>query len=236
MVQHSKRMRTALEQIDPNGSYQISEAIEILKKYPKAKFDETVELVFRLGVDPRHSDQVVRSTVVLPHGVGKKIRVLVFAEGEAAQQAKDAGADYVGYDDLINKIQKESWFDFDAAVATPESMRDIGRLGKVLGPRGLMPTPKTGTVTKDVASAVNELKAGKIDFRVDKAANLHTIVGKMSFPADKLKDNAKAVYDAVMKAKPASAKGVYMKSCTITSTMGPGIPVDIKSFAETAQL
>jgi large subunit ribosomal protein L1 len=227
-------MKSAYEVVGQPGPYTLPDALALLKKCPKAKFNETVELVFRLGVDPRHSDQVVRSTVVLPHGVGKTIRVLVFAQGDSAEQAKEAGADFVGYDDLIDKIQKEGWFDFDAAVATPESMRDIGRLGKVLGPRGLMPTPKTGTVTKDVAGAVKELKAGKIEFRVDKAANLHTIIGKISFDNNKLFDNAKAVYDAVVKAKPASAKGVYMKTCTLTSTMGPGIPVDLKTFAETA--
>ena len=234
MATHSKRIKKAHEMVDIDKSYPLHDALALMKKCPKAKFDETVELVFRLGVDPRHSDQVVRSTVVLPHGVGKTIRVLVFAQGESAEQAKEAGADYVGYDDLIEKIQKDGWFDFDAAVATPESMRDIGRLGKVLGPRGLMPTPKTGTVTKDVASAVQELKAGKIDFRVDKAANLHTIIGKMSFAENKLYDNAKAVYEAVLKAKPAGAKGVYMKNCTLSSTMGPGVSVDIKTFAETA--
>ncbi|MCD6460804.1 50S ribosomal protein L1, partial [bacterium] len=211
--------------------YNINDAVSLLKQFPKAKFDETVELIFRLGVDPRHSDQVVRSTVVLPHGVGKTIKVIVFAQGDNAQRAKDAGADYVGYEDLIEKV-KGGWLDFDAAVTTPDSMRDVGKLGKILGPRGLMPTPKGGTVTKDVAAAVTELKAGKIEFKVDKAANIHVPVGKMSFNEDKILGNTKAVYDAVQKAKPASAKGVYIKTCTLTSTMNPGIKIDIKSFSE----
>ncbi len=233
MATHSKRYRDAAKLVDPNKLYALKDAVQILKKMPKAKFDETVELIFRLGVDPRHSDQVVRSTVVLPHGVGKKIRVLVFAQGDAAEKAKAAGADFVGYEDMIEKV-KGGWVDFDAAVATPDSMRDIGKLGKVLGPRGLMPTPKTGTVTQDVASAVKELKAGKIDFRVDKAANIHAPIGKLSFPEQNIVGNAVALYDAVVKAKPASAKGVYIKNCSITSTMNPGVRLDIKSFSDKA--
>lgn len=231
MAVQSKRYTEALQLVDKNTQYALKDAIGILKKMPKAKFDETVELAFRLGVDPRHSDQAVRSTVVLPHGVGKKVTVLVFAKGESADQAKEAGADFVGYDDLIQKIQG-GWTGFDAAVATPDSMRDIGRLGKILGPRGLMPTPKTGTVTQDVAGAVKELKAGKIDFRVDKAANLQAPVGKLSFAAQNIAENAAALFDAVMRAKPSSAKGIYMKACTISSTMSPGIKLDLKSFSD----
>ncbi|MCP5461866.1 MAG: 50S ribosomal protein L1 [bacterium] len=229
MAKRSKRYQEAVKLVDSTNEYSLKEAIHILKKFPKPKFDETVEIAFRLGVDPRHSDQAVRSTVVLPHGVGKKVRVLAFAKGELAQQAKDAGADFVGFEDMIDKIQK-GWLDFDAAVATPDSMRDIAKLGRVLGPRGLMPTPKTGTVTNDIVSAVKDLKAGKIDFKVDKAANVHTVVGKMSFSENNLFENAVSVYDAIIKAKPATAKGVYMKGCSLTSTMNPGLKIDLKSF------
>ncbi|MEW6534928.1 MAG: 50S ribosomal protein L1 [Candidatus Auribacterota bacterium] len=231
MAKHSKRYNESAKLVDYEKLYSIQEAVNILKKMPKAKFDETVELVFRLGVDPRHSDQAVRSTVVLPHGVGKKVRVLVFAKGETAEKAKEAGADFVGYDDLIAKIQG-GWTDFDAAVATPDAMRDIGKLGKVLGPRGLMPTPKTGTVTPDVLGAVKELKAGKIDFRVDKAANLQAPIGKVSFPEKNIVENAVALFNAVQKAKPSSAKGLYMKTCCLTATMSPGIHIDMKSFSD----
>lgn len=231
MTTRSKRYRTAAEMVENLKLYPLKDAVQILKKFPKAKFDETVEIAFRLGVDPRHSDQVVRSTVVLPHGVGKKIRVLVFAQGETAEKAKAAGADFVGYDELIEKV-KGGWLDFDAAVATPDAMRDIGKLGKVLGPRGLMPTPKTGTVTQDVAGAVKELKAGKIEFRVDKAANLHAPIGKLSFPEASIVDNATALFAAVIKAKPASAKGIYIRNCVLSSTMNPGLKIDIKTFGE----
>jgi len=217
--------------VDKNKVYHIKEAVSILKKFPKAKFDETVEMAFRLGVDPRHSDQAVRSTVVLPHGIGKKVRVLVIAKGDLAEKAKEAGADFVGYDDLMEKI-KNGWLDFDATVATPDAMRDLGRLGKVLGPRGLMPTPKTGTVTNDVASVVKELKAGKIEFKVDKAANVHAPIGKVSFAEEKIVDNARALYDAILRAKPSTAKGVYVQNCSLTSTMNPGMQIDLKSFAE----
>lgn len=231
MAKPSKRYLEAAKLVDPINEYSLKEAVQILKKFPKPKFDETVEITFRLGVDPRHSDQAVRSTVVLPHGVGKKVRVLAFAKGELAEQAKEAGADYVGYEEFIEKIQK-GWLDFDAAVATPDSMRDIGKLGRVLGPRGLMPTPKTGTVTNDIVGAVQDLKAGKIDFKVDKAANVHTVVGKISFPENNLFENAVSVYEAVVKAKPATAKGLYMKSCSLSSTMNPGLKIDLKSFTE----
>ncbi|MCB1195286.1 50S ribosomal protein L1 [bacterium] len=229
MAKRSKRYQEAVKLVDSTNEYSLKEAIHILKKFPKPKFDEKYKIAFRLGVDPRHSDQAVRSTVVLPHGVGKKVRVLAFAKGELAQQAKDAGADFVGFEDMIDKIQK-GWLDFDAAVATPDSMRDIAKLGRVLGPRGLMPTPKTGTVTNDIVSAVKDLKAGKIDFKVDKAANVHTVVGKMSFSENNLFENAVSVYDAIIKAKPATAKGVYMKGCSLTSTMNPGLKIDLKSF------
>ena len=231
MAKRSKRYQEAEKLVEQNKEYSIKEAVQIIKKFPKPNFDETVEISFRLGVDPRHSDQAVRSTVVLPHGVGKKVRLLVFAKGELAEKAKEAGADYVGYEDLIDKIQK-GWLDFDSAVATPDSMRDIGKLGRVLGPRGLMPTPKTGTVTNDVVGAVTELKAGKVDFRVDKAANIHTVVGKVSFPEQNIVENAIAVFNAVVKAKPSAAKGLYMRSCFIGGTMNPGIKIDVKSFTE----
>lgn len=231
MAKHSKRYEQASKMVDKNKVYHIKEAVSILKKFPKAKFDETVEMAFRLGVDPRHSDQAVRSTVVLPHGIGKKVRVLVIAKGDLAEKAKEAGADFVGYDDLMEKI-KNGWLDFDATVATPDAMRDLGRLGKVLGPRGLMPTPKTGTVTNDVASVVKELKAGKIEFKVDKAANVHAPIGKVSFAEEKIVDNARALYDAILRAKPSTAKGVYVQNCSLTSTMNPGMQIDLKSFAE----
>ncbi len=233
MAKHSKRYEQASKMVEKNKAYTIKEAVSILKKFPKAKFDETVEVAFRLGVDPRHSDQAVRSTVVLPHGIGKKVRVLVFAKGDNAEKAKEAGADYVGYDDLMDKI-KNGWLDFDSAVATPDAMRDLGKLGKILGPRGLMPTPKTGTVTNDVGSVVKELKAGKIEFKVDKAANVHAPIGKVSFAEDKIVDNARALYEAIVKAKPSTAKGIYIQNCSLTSTMNPGMQIDIKSFSETA--
>lgn len=231
MAIRSRRYNESVKTVDSDTAYSIREAVGKLKKFKQPKFDQTVDIVFILGVDPRHSDQAVRGTVMLPHGVGKKVRVLVFAKGEDAEKAKEAGADFVGYDDLIEKV-KGGWLDFDAAVATPDSMRDIGKLGRVLGPRGLMPTPKSGTVTKDVFSAVTELKAGKIDFRVDKAANVHVPIGKVSFSEPKIVDNAVAVYQAVMKAKPATAKGLYMKGCSLSATMSPGMKIDASSFNE----
>ncbi len=231
MAIRSKRYNESVKILDSDSVYSIRDAVAKLKKFKQPKFDQTVDMVFRLGVDPRHSDQAVRGTVMLPHGVGKKVRVLVFAKGADAEKAKEAGADFVGYDDLIEKV-KGGWLEFDAAVATPDAMRDIGKLGRVLGPRGLMPTPKSGTVTKDVVSAVTELKAGKIDFRVDKAANVHVPIGKVSFAEPKIVDNAVAVYQAIMKAKPATAKGVYMKGCSLSATMSPGIKIDANSFKE----
>lgn len=205
--------------------YKLGEAAEAIKKAHYVKFDETVDLVINLGVDPKHSDQMVRGTVVLPHGLGKSKRVLVIATGEKVKEAQDAGADFVGGDDVVQKIQ-EGWTDFDAVIATPDMMRSAGRLGKVLGPRGLMPNPKTGTVTFEVAQAVKEIKAGKVEFRVDKAGIIHSPIGKISFDAAKLADNAHALLSAVVKAKPSAAKGKYVKKVTLTSTMGPGIPID----------
>ena len=205
--------------------YKIGEASEVIKKTHFVKFDETVELVVNLGVDPKHSDQMVRGTVVLPHGLGKTKRVLVIATGEKVREAQEAGADFVGGEDMVQKIQ-EGWTDFDAVIATPDMMRSAGRLGKVLGPRGLMPNPKTGTVTFEVAQAVKEIKAGKVEFRVDKQGIIHSPIGKISFDAAKLAENAHALIGAILKAKPASAKGKYVKKVTLTSTMGPGILID----------
>jgi len=205
--------------------YPLSEAAAVLKKAKFSKFDETVELVVNLGVDPKHSDQVVRGTVVLPNGLGKSKRVLVLAGGEKVREAQDAGADFVGGDDMVQKIM-EGWTDYDAVIATPDMMKSAGKLGKVLGPRGLMPNPKTGTVTFEVAKAVKEVKAGKVEFRVDKAGIVHSPIGKISFEADKLAGNASALLAAIQKAKPAAAKGKYVKRITLTSTMGPGIQID----------
>ncbi len=206
--------------------YKLSEAAELLKKTHHTKFNETVELAINLGVDPKHSDQVVRGTVVLPNGLGKSVRILVIASGEKVREAQDAGADFVGGDDMVQKIM-EGWTDYDAVIATPDMMKSAGKLGKVLGPRGLMPNPKTGTVTFDVAKAIKETKAGKVEFRVDKAGIVHCPIGKIQFDATKLAENAHAVIDAVVKAKPAAAKGKYVKKITLTSTMGPGILVDL---------
>ena len=206
--------------------YELQEAVPLLQKVKFAKFDETVDLTMRLGVDPRHADQMVRGTVVLPHGLGKTKRVAVITSGDRLKDAEAAGAEFVGGDDLVEKIQKESWTDFDALIATPDMMKSVGRLGKVLGPRGLMPNPKTGTVTNDVAAAVKEIKAGKIEFRTDKTALVHVPVGKLSFPVEKLVENAQTVINSVLRAKPSAAKGKYIKGITLSSTMGPGIPLD----------
>jgi large subunit ribosomal protein L1 len=221
----SKKYKQAIEMYDTTKAYQLDEALEILMKLPKAKFDETVEVAINLGVDPRHSDQMVRGSVTLPHGTGKPVRVLVFAKGEKEKEAFEAGADYVGAEDLVEKIQ-QGWLEFDKAVATPDIMGLVGKLGKILGPRGLMPNPKVGTVTFDVAKAVKELKAGKIEFKVDKAGIIHAPIGKVSFGKEKLKDNFMALLDMVIKLKPASSKGIYLKKCSISSTMGPGIKLD----------
>ena len=224
-MKRSKSYRATAENIDLDTAYAPAEAVRLAKAGAKAKYDETVEVAMRLGIDPRKADQMVRGTVNLPHGTGKVARVLVFATGDRAQQALEAGADHVGSDDLLERIQG-GWLDFDAVVATPDLMGKVGRLGKVLGPRGLMPNPKTGTVTMDVAKAVTEIKGGKIEFRVDKHSNLHFIIGKASFEEAKLLENYAAAMDEVMRLKPSAAKGRYVKKATVAATMGPGIPVD----------
>jgi len=227
----SKRFKKALEQVDATKSYPLKDAVGVLARFPKAKFNETVDLAFRLGVDPKQSDQMVRGTVPLPHGSGKTVRVLVFAKsGAAADAARTAGAEFVGFEDMIAKCTG-GWTDFDVAIATPEAMVEVRKLGKVLGPRGLMPNPKTGTVTEDTARAVKEVKAGRVEFKIDKAGNIHVPVGKASFPPAQLEENARAVIDAVAKARPNSVKGTYIQSCTISATMSPGVRVDTREFA-----
>ncbi len=225
-----KHYQTAKTQVEAR-EYTLEDAVPLLQKIKFAKFDETVELHMRLGVDPKHADQMVRGTVVMPNGLGKSKKVLVIASGDKQNEARDAGADFVGGDDMVNKIQTEGWTDFDAVIATPDMMRSVGRLGKVLGPRGLMPNPKTGTVTVDVAKAIREIKAGKVEFRVDKTGIIHAPVGKTSFAADKLVENASTLITAVIKAKPAVAKGKYVKSTTMCSTMSPGIAIDTTPFS-----
>lgn len=218
--------------IDKNALYTPAEALELAVKTAKAKFDETIELHVRLGVDPRHADQQVRGAVVLPHGTGKDVKVLVFAKGEKAKEAEAAGADFVGADELVQKIQGENWFDYDVVVATPDMMGVVGRLGRVLGPKGLMPNPKSGTVTFDVANAIKEIKAGKVEYRVDKTAIVHCPIGKKSFGTEKLVENFKALMDALVKAKPAAAKGQYLRSITVASSMGPGVKINPARTAE----
>jgi large subunit ribosomal protein L1 len=226
----SKRYKKALELVDVTKTYPLKNACEILTKFPKAKFNETVDLAFRLGVDPKHSDQMVRGTVPLPHGSGKVVRVLVFAKnGAGADAAKAAGAEFVGFEDMIKKCQ-EGWTDFDVAVATPEAMTEVRKLGKVLGPRGLMPNPKTGTVTDDTAKAVREVKAGRVEYKTDKAGNVHVPVGKAAFSAQQIEDNARSVIDAVIRARPQSIKGRYVNSCTLSATMSPPVRIDLKEF------
>jgi len=224
MAQHGKKYRAAAEKVE-RRPYQLDEAMRLLKEIAYAKFNETVELSMLLGVDPKHADQMVRGTTVLPHGTGQSKRVLVIAAGEKQKEAQEAGADYVGGDDMVAKIQ-EGWVDFDAVIATPDMMRSVGKLGKVLGPRGLMPNPKTGTVTFDVAKALQEIKAGKVEFRVDKTSIIHVPVGKIQFTSEQLRDNAFALITAVRKAKPAAAKGKYVKSMFVSSTMSPSIALD----------
>jgi large subunit ribosomal protein L1 len=226
----SKRYDAALAVVDPQKQHALEEAVQAVKATPSAKFDEAVDLSIRLGVDPKHADQMVRGAVVLPHGIGKTVRVAVFAKGEKEREAREAGADVVGAEDLVERIQG-GWMEFDTAVATPDLMGQVGRLGKVLGPRGLMPNPKLGTVTFDVARAVREAKAGKIEFRVDKAGNVHVPIGRKSFPAEQLYANAMAMLEAIMRAKPAAAKGQYLRSLTVSSTMGPGARVDAQKVA-----
>src|SRR5512147_428157 len=221
-----KSYRKVFEKVDRNQRYQLEDSLKLVKETARAKFDETVDMAIRLGVDPRQADQNIRGTVALPHGMGKTVRVLAFAKGEKEREAQDAGADFVGSDELIKKIS-EGWLDFDKAVATPDMMAAVGRIGKVLGPRGLMPNPKTGTVTLEIGKAVKEIKAGKLEFRVDKAGIVHVPVGRASFSAEQLIDNARMVLLTVLRAKPASAKGNYVKGVTVATTMGPGIKVDL---------
>ena len=219
--------------LEANKAYHLKDAVGVLSKFPKAKFNETIDLAFKLGVDPKQSDQMVRGTVPLPHGSGKTVRVLVFAQGQAAEAAKAAGAEYVGFDDMIKKCT-EGWNDFDVAIATPQAMGEVRKLGKVLGPRGLMPNPKTGTVTDDTAKAVKEVKAGRVEFKVDKGGNIHVPVGKASFSLTQIEENARAVIEAVSKARPSSVKGVFVHTCTLSSTMSPGLRIDMREFIATA--
>jgi large subunit ribosomal protein L1 len=224
-----KKYEAAAKQVEEKP-YQLAEAVTLVQKIKFTKFDETVEVHMRLGVDPKHADQMVRGTVVLPNGLGKSKRVLVIASGDKLREAEEAGADFVGGDDMVNRIQNENWIDYDAVIATPDMMRSVGRLGKVLGPRGLMPNPKTGTVTTDVRNAIQEIKAGKVEFRVDKTGVVHAPVGKVSFSSDKLLENANSLIQAVVRAKPSAAKGKYVKSATLCSTMGPGVQLDVTPF------
>lgn len=224
----AKRYAESSKLVDKNKEYDIKEALELIEKMPKAKFDETVELHVKLGVDSKHADQQVRGTVVLPNGTGKTQKVLVFAKGPKAEEAEKAGADFVGAEELIPKIQNENWFDYDVVVATPDMMGVVGRLGKVLGPKGLMPNPKSGTVTMDVTKAINEIKSGKVEYRLDKTNIIHLGFGKVSFGADKLAENYETIMNAIIKAKPAAAKGQYIKSVSVTTTMGPGIFINQK--------
>ena len=230
MPKTGKKLKEALAKVDRAKSYPLQDGINLVKSSTFTKFDETVDVAVRLGVDPRHADQMVRGAVVLPNGLGKDVRVLVFAKGEKEKEARDAGADYVGAEDLVAKIQ-EGWFDFDTAIATPDMMGVVGKIGKLLGPRGLMPNPKVGTVTFDLARAVKESKSGKVEFRVEKAGIVHAPVGKVSFEGEKLKENILALLDALVKAKPSAAKGTYMKKITISSTMGPGVRLDVSEVA-----
>ena len=230
MAKKGKKYVEAAKLIDRTKAYDVAEAVSLTKKANTAKFDATVEVAFRLGVDPRKNDQQLRGAVVLPNGTGKTQRVLVFAKGEKAKEAEAAGADYVGDSDYITKIQ-QGWFEFDVIVATPDMMGEVGKIGRVLGPKGLMPNPKTGTVTFEVEKAINEIKAGKVEYRVDKAGNIHAPIGKVSFEDEKLVENFATIYDTILKAKPAAAKGVYVKNVSVTSTMGPGVKVDPSSFS-----
>src|SRR5256885_414313 len=230
----SKRFKKALELVDAAKAYPLKAAVEVLAKFPKAKFNETIDLAFRLGVDAKQSDQMVRGTVPLPHGSGKTVKVLVFAKsGAAAEAAKAAGEEFVGFEDMIKKCQ-EGWSDFDVAIATPDAMSEVRKLGKVLGPRGLMPNPKTGTVTEDTARAVREVKAGRVEFKIDKAGNVHVPVGKASFAPKQIEENARAVIDALAKSKPHSVKGQFINSCTISATMSPPVRVDLKEISTAA--
>jgi large subunit ribosomal protein L1 len=235
MPKQSKRFRKAQAGIDFEKLYSLEEALQQVKDAPAAKFDETVDIAINLGVDPKHADQMIRGAIVLPNGVGRSIRVLVFAKGDKEKEALEAGADHVGGDELAKKIQDEGWFDFDRVIATPDMMGVVGRLGRVLGPRGLMPNPKLGTVTPNVGDAVRDQKAGKVEYRVDKAGIVHCGIGKVSFDSDKLWENASALLEVIFKAKPASTKGIYVKKIAVSSTMGPGIKVDPGSPLKEAQ-
>lgn len=230
MPKHSKRYNELKKLIDPEKAYTLDEAVELVKKVANAKFDETVEFHIKTNIDYRKSEQNIRSTISLPNGTGKTVRVLVFAKGDKADEAKNAGADYVGAEDLVDRITNEAFFDFDVAIATPDMMKVIGKLGKVLGPRGLMPNPKSGTVTEDVASAVSEFKKGKVEVRTDKTGNLHFPVGKASFDQEKLRENIKAAYEQIVGLRPAGVKGIFIKKVVVASTMGPGIKLDLNTL------
>ena len=229
-MKRGKKYLESLSLYEKNTQYEAAQAIDLCVQTAKAKFDESIEVSVRLGVDPRHADQQVRGTVVLPHGTGKTVKVLVFARGDKATEAKEAGADYVGDMDLVQKIQQENWFDFDVCVATPDMMGVVGRIGRILGPKGLMPNPKSGTVTMDIAKAISEIKAGKVEYRVDRTAIVHCAIGKKSFEKEKLQENLDVLMNAIVKAKPAAAKGTYLKSVVLSSTMGPGVKVNPASF------
>jgi len=229
-MKHGKKYAESAKLIDPLKAYDPTEAIDLVLQTAKAKFDETIELSVRLGVDPRHADQQVRGAVVLPHGTGRTVRVLVFAKGDKAKEAEAAGADFVGAEELVTRIQSENWFGFDVVVATPDMMGVVGRLGRVLGPKGLMPNPKSGTVTMDVTRAIEDIKAGKVEYRVDKTAIVHCPIGKKSFEPEKLSENLSVLMDAIVKAKPSAAKGVYLRSVVLSSTMGPGVKVNSMRF------
>lgn len=232
MPKRGKKYQDSIKTFDKQKLHDLNEAVEVVLGTAKANFDETIELHVKLGVDPRHADQQVRGAVVLPHGTGKTVRVLVFAKGDKAKEALEAGAEYVGENELADKIQKENWFDFDVVIATPDMMGVVGKLGRVLGPKGIMPNPKSGTVTFDLAKAIQEIKAGKVEYRLDKTAIIHVPVGKKSFGTEKIIDNTSAIMDAIVKAKPAAAKGKYLKSVSLTSTMGPGIKLNTSKLMD----
>jgi len=232
MKKHGKKYRAAVEKLEPGRKYTLEEGVAKLKEVAFAKFDETVELTIWLGVDPRKADQLVRGTIVLPHGIGKSKKILVIAQGDKIKEAEEAGADFVGGEDMVNKIKNENWLDFEAVIATPDMMRLVGVLGKILGPRGLMPNPKTGTVTFDIKTAVKETKAGKVEYRVDKTGVIHVGVGKVSFSADQIRDNARSLIEAVVKAKPTTAKGKYMRKVNLAATMSPGVLLDEAAYAK----
>ncbi|MGE5495163.1 MAG: 50S ribosomal protein L1 [Burkholderiales bacterium] len=229
-MKRGKKYQESIKTFDKATLYEPADAMQLAIDTAKAKFDETIEASIRLGVDPRHADQQVRGAIVLPHGTGKTVRVLVFAKGDSAKEAEEAGADYVGGEELVEKIQKENWFEFDVCVATPDMMGVVGKIGRVLGPKGLMPNPKSGTVTKEIAKAISDIKAGKVEYRVDKTAIVHVVIGKKSFGREKLMDNMNALMEAIVKAKPAAAKGTYLKSVVVSSTMGPGIKINPLRF------